>query len=312
MTSVVSPPTWSRSSSLPERQSGGAGRALANGFDEAAQLQNGLAADLAHEAEVVKAEAAELSGSNTEVARAMSELGADISTSHDRAHRTTEICARARSAMARLIGRAQSIDRSIAIVEGVSAQTRLMALNARTEAARAGAVAASSTIEEDLNEVCDDASTTMQCMDEVVDAVTAVANLSEKTKSSVAQQKTMANGMSASIAATSIDGFDVRGRERLCRCVTRPPYADAQLTETRDGRIAYRPAKPKKTGETHVFFTATQLVRRLASQIPPPGQNLLRYHGVLGPAARRRKEVFRSVPPPRAQRQDGDPELREF
>ena len=109
-------------------------------------------------------------------------------------------------------------------------------------------------------------------------------------------------------AGVSMDGFDVRGRERLCRYATRPPYADAQLTETRDGRIAYKLAKPKKTGETHVFFTPNQLVRRLTSQIPPLGQNLLRYHGVLGPAARRRKEVVRSVPPPRSHRQDGDPE----
>ena len=110
-------------------------------------------------------------------------------------------------------------------------------------------------------------------------------------------------------AGISIDGFDVRGRERLCRYVTRPPYADAQLTETRDGRIAYRLSKPKKTGETHVFFTPTQLVRRLTSQIPPPGQNLLRYHGVLGPAARRRKEVVRSAAPSRAHRPDGDSEV---
>jgi len=109
-------------------------------------------------------------------------------------------------------------------------------------------------------------------------------------------------------AGISIEGFDVRGRERLCRYVTRPPYADAQLTETRDGRIAYKLAKPKRTGETHVFFTPHQLVRRLTSQIPPPGQNLLRYHGVLGPAARRRKEVVRSAPPSRAHRQDGDSE----
>ncbi|MGF1507936.1 MAG: transposase [Myxococcota bacterium] len=105
-----------------------------------------------------------------------------------------------------------------------------------------------------------------------------------------------------------IDAFDVRGRERLCRYVTRPPYADAQLTETNDGRIAYKLANPKRTGETHVFFSPNQLVRRLTSQIPPPGQNLLRYHGVLGPAARRRKEVVRSVPPPRAHRDEGDSE----
>ncbi|HJL40186.1 MAG TPA: transposase [Myxococcales bacterium LLY-WYZ-16_1] len=109
-------------------------------------------------------------------------------------------------------------------------------------------------------------------------------------------------------AGISIEGFDVRGRERLCRYVTRAPYADAQLTETRDGRIAYKLAKPKRTGETHVFFTPHQLVRRLTSQIPPPGQNLLRYHGILGPAARRRKEVVRSAPPRRAHGQEGDSE----
>lgn len=100
-------------------------------------------------------------------------------------------------------------------------------------------------------------------------------------------------------AAVRIDADDIAGRERLCRYVTRPSYASEQVAWTADGRISFRFAKPKRTGETHIFFTPNQFLRRLTSQIPPLGQNLVRYHGAFAPAARRRKEVVRETPPPR-------------
>ena len=100
-------------------------------------------------------------------------------------------------------------------------------------------------------------------------------------------------------AGVRVDAYDVAGRERLCRYITRPPYAAEQLEWTKDGRISLRLPKPKRTGETHIFFTPTQFLRRLTSQIPPLGQNLVRYHGAFAPAARRRKEVVRTTPPAR-------------
>ncbi len=72
-------------------------------------------------------------------------------------------------------------------------------------------------------------------------------------------------------AAVRIEAHDIAGRERLCRYATRPPYASEQVTWTKDGRISLRLSKPKRTGETHVFFTPHQFLRRLTSQIPPLG-----------------------------------------
>ena len=80
------------------------------------------------------------------------------------------------------------------------------------------------------------------------------------------------------------------------------------MTWTKDGRISL----PKRTGETHVFFTPHQFLRRLTSQIPPLGQNLLRYHGAFAPAAKRRKEIVRAAPPPRPPSAGAAPETIEI
>lgn len=101
-------------------------------------------------------------------------------------------------------------------------------------------------------------------------------------------------------AGVEIGATDADGRERLARYVTRPPFAAEQVQRTKDGRVAFRLGHPKPTGETHVFFPALQFLRRVISQIPPLGMNLVRYHGVLAPAAKLRANVVRSSPPRRA------------
>jgi hypothetical protein len=63
------------------------------------------------------------------------------------------------------------------------------------------------------------------------------------------------------------------------------------------GQVAFTRRRPKPSGETHVFFEPLAFVRRLTSQIPPAGQNLARYHGVLAPAARDRSLVVRRPKP---------------
>ena len=104
-----------------------------------------------------------------------------------------------------------------------------------------------------------------------------------------------------SLRLTEVEGFnlhadvrveagDRKGRERLCRYGARPAFAEAQFSEARDGRIAFELRKPRR-GQTHLFFSHEQLLRRLAWLIPPPRQNLLRYEGVLAPAARLRGKV---------------------
>jgi hypothetical protein len=102
-----------------------------------------------------------------------------------------------------------------------------------------------------------------------------------------------------SVFASSRVAADDRDRlEKLCRYVARPPLANERLKETNDGRIAIELKKPRRAGETHAFLTPLQFLRRVASLVPPAGMNLIRYFGILGPAAEHRGKV---VPEPQVQ-----------
>ena len=56
-------------------------------------------------------------------------------------------------------------------------------------------------------------------------------------------------------------------------------------------------------GRTALLLQPTELLRRLATLVPPPRAQLVRYHGVFAPAARWRREVIpapepEQLPPP--------------
>ena len=46
--------------------------------------------------------------------------------------------------------------------------------------------------------------------------------------------------------------------------------------------------RPLPDGTTHLFFTGLELLRRVASLVPPPKLNLTRFHGVFAPGAKLR------------------------
>jgi ribosomal protein S27E len=108
-------------------------------------------------------------------------------------------------------------------------------------------------------------------------------------------------------ADVRVEAADRKGRERLCRYGARPAFAEAQFSEARDGRIAFELRKPRR-GQTHLFFTHEQLLRRLAWLIPPPRQNLLRYEGVLAPASKLRARIVPDRRPGDATALAGPPE----
>jgi hypothetical protein len=86
--------------------------------------------------------------------------------------------------------------------------------------------------------------------------------------------------------------------ERLCRYCARPAVATERLSPLRDGRVLYRLKHPWRGGSTHVVFEPLELVAKLAALVPPPRFNLVRYHGVLAPAAHSRPEIVpESLPP---------------
>ena len=61
-----------------------------------------------------------------------------------------------------------------------------------------------------------------------------------------------------------------------------------RFEEAEDGRIAYRMKRPMPDGTTHLLFTGLELLRRVASLVPPPRTNLTRFHGVFAPGAKLR------------------------
>ena len=68
-------------------------------------------------------------------------------------------------------------------------------------------------------------------------------------------------------------------------------FADDQLSETSDGRVAVELKRPRANGETHAFMEPVAFLRRVTSLIPPAGMNLIRYHGILAPASKHRSKV---------------------
>ncbi len=49
-------------------------------------------------------------------------------------------------------------------------------------------------------------------------------------------------------------------------------------------------------GTTHLVLSPLELIEKLAALVPPPRLNLVRYHGVLAPNARERKQIVPSLP----------------
>ena len=84
---------------------------------------------------------------------------------------------------------------------------------------------------------------------------------------------------------------DRDGLERLVKYLARPPIANDRLSELPDGRLTLVFKQPWRDGTTHVVFTPHELIEKLIPLIPRPRAHLVRYHGILGPAAKDRAKV---------------------
>jgi hypothetical protein len=85
--------------------------------------------------------------------------------------------------------------------------------------------------------------------------------------------------------------------ERLCRYALRPPVAGARLQLAADGQVVLQLRHPWADGTTHVVFTPTAFLERLAVLVPRPRVNLVLYHGLLAPRAAWRAEVMAARAP---------------
>jgi len=92
-------------------------------------------------------------------------------------------------------------------------------------------------------------------------------------------------------ANVEIPASDRARLERLCRYTARPAIASARLSRLPDGKLHYALKHPWRDGTTGFVFTAGELIEKLAALVPAPRHHLVRYHGILGPAARARRGV---------------------
>ena len=106
-------------------------------------------------------------------------------------------------------------------------------------------------------------------------------------------------------ANVRISANDREGIEHLCRYLARPPIANDRLQELPDGRLALRFKQAWRDGTAHIVFTPHELIEKLIPLIPRPRSHSVRYHGILGPAAKDRARV---VPPPPPSRPESPPE----
>ena len=85
---------------------------------------------------------------------------------------------------------------------------------------------------------------------------------------------------------------DDRSRlERLCRYVIRPPLAAGKLCVLDKETLSFSLKTPWSDGTTHLVLSPLELIEKLAALIPPPGLNLVCYHGVLAPNAASRDRI---------------------
>src|SRR5437867_3460700 len=102
--------------------------------------------------------------------------------------------------------------------------------------------------------------------------------------------------MRAFLECGVLAGSDRTRLERLCRHTARPPLAIDRLELLSDGRLRYRFKRVWRNGTTHAVFEPLQLLERLSVLVPVPRANLIRYHGVMAPAAKWRPLVVPGGP----------------
>ena len=110
----------------------------------------------------------------------------------------------------------------------------------------------------------------------------------------------------------SVDGFSVHANvavsagdrarlERLAQYCARGPVATERLEMLTDGRLLYRFKRAWRDGTTHIILMPLDMLEKLSALIPAPHAHLVRYAGLLAPAAK-----WRSVIVPTAASMEAD------
>jgi hypothetical protein len=99
-------------------------------------------------------------------------------------------------------------------------------------------------------------------------------------------------------AAVHLHANDRQGLAHLCGYGARPALSQERLSALPDGRLAIRMKRPLADGRESLVLEPIELLRRLATLVPPPRAHLVRFHGVFGPASKWRAEIVPAPPAP--------------
>jgi hypothetical protein len=97
-------------------------------------------------------------------------------------------------------------------------------------------------------------------------------------------------------AATTASASDAAGREALCRYILRPPVAAERVELVGDDLVRLVLKRPFSDGTFAIDLDPLSLLCRLATAVPPPRFNTVRYAGVLAAAAKWRARVVPPLP----------------
>ena len=92
-------------------------------------------------------------------------------------------------------------------------------------------------------------------------------------------------------AAVRVAANDPLGLESLCRYIARPPLSHDRLATLPNGNLTLRLKRPWSDGTTHLVFSPGELIEKLIPLVPRLRAHIIRYHGVLAPAAGWRPEI---------------------
>jgi ribosomal protein L40E len=98
-------------------------------------------------------------------------------------------------------------------------------------------------------------------------------------------------------AATTASAHDAAGREALCRYILRPPIAAERVQLVGDDLVRLVLKRPFSDGTFAVDLDPLSLLCRLATAVPPPRFNTVRYGGVLAAASKWRPRIVPPLPP---------------
>jgi hypothetical protein len=99
-------------------------------------------------------------------------------------------------------------------------------------------------------------------------------------------------------AGVHLHANDREGLAHLCGYGARPPLTQERLFSLPDGTLGYRMKRSLADGREVLVLGPRELLRRMATLVPPPRAHLVRYHGVFGPASRWRAGVIPKLPEP--------------